>query len=694
MQIRPYQQEVSAQGQINSQANSDAFGGQIGDAEVSAGNDMYKAADVMTQLAEAKDQVWRNNAVSAFQLQQFQNLQAAKTDPDFSKKYGPDGGTFAAGFGDQLDQSMNDLVGTAPSNKSAQQLQMQLNQVKDSLMGHAIQFQAETGGSYMKDQLNTMMQNDAKMVSNSPSDTSAILDRGKLAIANAPYLQPEQKSELLRGYEQNVALAAGKGLVLHSPEKVLAAIAPDVLASFKPTARVTSNLNIPVTGFGPAKVSPAVTAYDSIITQAAAAHSVDPNFIRAQIDQESKGNPNAVNNSDAAVTGSPSLGIAQFQPATAAQYGVTDPTDPKQAIPGMAAYMSDLLKQFGGDYRKAAAAYNWGPAHVSDAIATYGDKWLDHAPASTQNYIQQIFTKAQPIATAESALAMTQQQSTEGEPSRADTNPDWFNKLNWEQQFTIVHEAEQGVRANQVRDSQTLALQKQQREAQQQQIMNGMFNRIGADKEPLTVAEVRHSDLDYQGKEHMLDAINKVTRGENATDPAVFNDLFNRIHAPDTDPNRISDDRALLPYAGGHGLSIADLNTLRGELRGKNTPDGATQSDLKKNMFAMARKQIDTSIFGVSIDTQGAQNFYKFQQAALSYIDQKTRAGANVLDLYNPDSKDYVGKLIPMFTRTMQQQQEDVAKAMGAATGLKPATAPRQPGETPADYLKRTGSVK
>lgn len=705
MKIRNYDQQYSEGGQINSQADGNDFGAQIGAAEQDLGNAGYQASEDMQRIAEAKDQVWRSNAVSSYQLQQFQNLQAAKTDPDFAKKYGADGAGFVSSFHDSLDSAGTNLTDTAPSPRSARLLQQQLNDVNTSLIGHAIQFQAETGGAYMKDQVSQMMENDAKLVMQSPGDTAATLDRGKLSIAQTPYLTPEQKTEMLRSYEQNIALSAGKGMVLHSPEKVLAAIAPDVLSSFKPTARVTANTNIPVTNFQPARnVTPATLSYAPLITSAAAQHGVDPNLLTAQINQESHGQANAVNNNDIAVTGKPSIGIAQFQPDTAAQYGVTDPTDPKQAIPGMAAYMSDLLHQFGGDYRKALAAYNWGPGNLKDAIGQYGDQWLAHAPASTQDYISKIFQTSAPTSGAEQSLAFTQQQSATAEPSRAGTNPDWFNKLNWQQQFEIVHEAEQGVRANQVRDSQTLALQKQQREAAQQKEMNGMFDRIGAQQNPLTVAEVRQSGLDYQGKEHMLEAINKVTRGENATDPAVFDQLFQRINLPAGDPNKLSDDRALLPYLG-NGVGFEDIQKLRGEMKGRNTPDGAALADLKKNFFSMAKGQIDTSTF-ISNDPIGKQKYYEFQQNVISTVDKAVRGGADPLELFNPTSKTYLGKLIPQYQRTPTQQMQDYSAFIaGAKTGATPATpgastptaaptTPRQPGESPADYLKRTGSVK
>lgn len=691
MKIRTYDQQIAPQGEIGGvRATGDNFGAQVGRAEEELGAAGQQVADYGEQLAAARDQVWRNSAVSTYQLQQMQALQAAKTDPNFAAKYGADGQGFAAGFGETLATSKNDLLGQAPSPRSARMLQDQLTDVNTNLMAHAQVYQAQAGGTYMKDQAASMMQTDAKIVEADPTQSSAVLDRGKLAIAQMPLLEDNDRRDLMKSYEQNIALSAGKSMVLHHPEAVLQSLAPDVMASFKPTPRVLANTNVPVTNFAQATVSPQVAAYAPLVTKAAAQHSVDPNFLLAQIQRESSGNPNAVNKADIAVTGSPSVGIAQFQPGTAAQYGVTNPNDPNQAIPGMAAYMSDLLKQYGGDYRKAAAAYNWGPKNVTEAIATYGEQWFDHAPASTKTYINDIFQSAAPISSAEQSLAVTQQQQSTADPSRADTNPDWFNKLNWEQQFAIVHEAEQGVRANQVRDAQSIALMEQQRKAQQQQQMNQMFNRVGNAQNPLTVAEIRTSDLDYQNKEHMLTAINAVNRGEMATDPAVFNSLFQRVHLPAGDPNKLGDDDALLPYVG-KGLSITDLNILRGEMRGKNTPDGTALVELKKNFFKMAEDQISPSVFLGSKDPTGVQNFYNFQQDAIMQIDKETRAGGDPMELLNPKSSKYLGNRIPLYQRTPQQQMQDYSQRMtGAISGAPSSVAPRQPGESATDYLKRT----
>lgn len=79
-------------------------------------------------------------------------------------------------------------------------------------------------------------------------------------------------------------------------------------------------------------------------------------------------------------------GMMQFMPDTAKRFGI-DPTDIAQSAIGAAAYMRAHLDMFDGDYDKAMAAYNWGEGNVQKAVKKWGDKWLDHAPEQTQNYI-------------------------------------------------------------------------------------------------------------------------------------------------------------------------------------------------------------------------------------------------------------------------------------------------------------------
>lgn len=77
-------------------------------------------------------------------------------------------------------------------------------------------------------------------------------------------------------------------------------------------------------------------------------------------------------------------GIAQFMPATAEERGLDDPFDPVQALPASAAFLRDLVRQF-GNFGLAAAAYNGGPGRVSRWLSGKGG-----LPTETRNYVIQI----------------------------------------------------------------------------------------------------------------------------------------------------------------------------------------------------------------------------------------------------------------------------------------------------------------
>lgn len=74
------------------------------------------------------------------------------------------------------------------------------------------------------------------------------------------------------------------------------------------------------------------------------------------------------------------MGHFQFMPATAQQYGLTDPNNLQQSATAAARMYSDLLKANGGDLDRALAAYNWGQGNLSRS-------GLGAAPSETRKYI-------------------------------------------------------------------------------------------------------------------------------------------------------------------------------------------------------------------------------------------------------------------------------------------------------------------
>jgi len=93
------------------------------------------------------------------------------------------------------------------------------------------------------------------------------------------------------------------------------------------------------------------------LIRSAARHGVSAALLAAQLMAESGFDPTAVSPAGAA-------GIAQFMPATAAEWGLTDRFDPVASIEAQARFMSSLLRQF-RSVPLALAAYNAGPGAVA-----------------------------------------------------------------------------------------------------------------------------------------------------------------------------------------------------------------------------------------------------------------------------------------------------------------------------------------
>lgn len=229
------------------------------------------------------------------------------------------------------------------------------------------------------------------------------------------------------------------------------------------------------------------------------------------------------------------------------------------------------------------------------------------------------------------------------------------------------------------------------------------------DPKKLTPAEIINSNLDPTGSGSkaqfitMLDAHERASAKPIKTDPTLFTALWDRIHLPDDDPNRLRNENDLNPYMG-RGLTVDNVNQLRAEIQGKRTPEGEEQAALKKGLIEIARGKLTRSnpLTGLR-DPIGDELLQKFMSTVLREYTEKRRAGKTVLELLSPDSKEYLGHLLntPGFVRSPLQIMQDIAKYnFGSATAApSPAAAPQVPtprpprllGETPEAYLKRIG---
>jgi hypothetical protein len=115
---------------------------------------------------------------------------------------------------------------------------------------------------------------------------------------------------------------------------------------------------------------------DLIIFRAGKRQGVDPRFIHAVIQQESKYDPDAHSPAGA-------RGLMQLMPATAKRFDCDDLTDEACNVEAGTKYLAWLLKRFDGDVKLTLAAYNAGEGSV--------DKYQGVPPyPETQDYVNKI----------------------------------------------------------------------------------------------------------------------------------------------------------------------------------------------------------------------------------------------------------------------------------------------------------------
>jgi hypothetical protein len=115
---------------------------------------------------------------------------------------------------------------------------------------------------------------------------------------------------------------------------------------------------------------------DWIIFHTGEREGVDPRFIHAVIQQESKYHPDATSSVGA-------RGLMQLMPATAKRFKCDDVKDEACNVEAGTKYLAWLLKRFKGDVKLALAGYNAGEGSV--------DKYQGVPPyTETRNYVNKI----------------------------------------------------------------------------------------------------------------------------------------------------------------------------------------------------------------------------------------------------------------------------------------------------------------
>jgi hypothetical protein len=216
----------------------------------------------------------------------------------------------------------------------------------------------------------------------------------------------------------------------------------------------------------------------------------------------------------------------------------------------------------------------------------------------------------------------------------------------------------------------------QMQEGVQRQAQGSLINYI-IEKKPGSIDQVL-ADPDMRANWNAIDPQSKVgiialakrdSDGDKIkTNPAVFRDVYARIHADDSDPNKITSDTQLVPFMG-KGLSYDDLNHLRNEMKFANSPEGSVfQKDVQTARNA-AHRMLRGSIMGQVQPDVAEDAAYRFSKDLDAKIDQARKDGKDPRDLLIPGKPDYV--LDPKRVATFMPGAVDAMRAEAAKA--KPA---------------------
>jgi hypothetical protein len=239
-------------------------------------------------------------------------------------------------------------------------------------------------------------------------------------------------------------------------------------------------------------------------------------------------------------------------------------------------------------------------------------------------------------------------------------------------------------------------------------IENSLFTKMAAHdadpkNPPLTAQDLIDSQLGLVAPEKygaMIGVLHTRSREKLEgirTDPGVMRGLFERIHLPEGDPRKITDEVPLSVAYGKQGkLTFEDLTRLRKELADARTPEGAKLGVEKHEFLAGIKTSITQSnpMLG-KLDPDGDTSLYRFQFMVDRKIEEYRKAGKDPHDLFDPEKPEYLGKpeRLKPFQKTIQQSIQSISKRLSEAGKTVPDALPenqmRRPGETYGEWRER-----
>lgn len=148
---------------------------------------------------------------------------------------------------------------------------------------------------------------------------------------------------------------------------------------------------------------------------------------------------------------------------------------------------------------------------------------------------------------------------------------------------------------------------------------------------------------------------------------AKFYELFQRVHLPQGDTNRITSLEQVVPFVReGGGLTLSGYNQIASQMQGKNSPEGEAASKMLSQFLQVVNQELSGTnpLLGIK-DPKGEELVLRFSAQALPLYYKKRKEGMTPSQLLDPDSPDYLGKSIKTLKRSTNEMVRDMIGGMG-----------------------------
>lgn len=160
--------------------------------------------------------------------------------------------------------------------------------------------------------------------------------------------------------------------------------------------------------------------------------------------------------------------------------------------------------------------------------------------------------------------------------------------------------------------------------------------------------------------------IDKADRTDNTYGPEFYS-VFQRVHLPEGDPNRVQSINDLVPMVG-KGLTMSGYNEVVKHLQGKGTPEGDSEAKMLSQFLRVAHDTLSGTNPMIDIkDPKGEEINLGFMAQVLPQYYKLRSQGKTPAQLLDPNSPDYLGKSMNSLKRSTAEMVRDMIGDAGGA---------------------------